>query len=1131
MRFPEFFNTIGWKAVRPLLRTYVQKADSPRLKRFLYTSKRACCVLLFLYIERVTALGVDMRSLIFSMFFLTAAPALANPAPDLAPAPSWVRRLPVTVPTDTNGLPVRVLLFDQQADLTRGSVARFTEVAATVQTAAGLGAGNISLTWRPDVDTITVHSLTITRAGKMIDVLSKQKFTVIRRETNLEQATLDGRLTASLLIDGLEVGDIIDLATTTVSRDPTLAGHVEIELAQWNGAIDHAHARLHWARGIPLQLRATPGLPAFAKTTDSNGSAVELSADHVQPLVQPQGAPARFLIGRVIEATDYISFADLGTLFTQLFAHAATIDPAGPLPAQIAAIRVASPDPAARASAALQLVENKIRYVALTMGEGGYVPASAEATWKSRLGDCKAKTALLIALLHGLDIAAVPVIVSTSAGDGLDERLPLIGRFDHVLVRATIAGRDYYLDGTRTGDRDIARLVTPNFHWAIPLLGPSASRLVRLTPTPRSDPDSDFTLAIDARGGVFAPAKAHSEVVYRGDGALLVKAMFETIPEAQRSAALRDYFRSNYDFIDPTSMTANFDAATGIETLSMDGTAKLKWDDNWLRIPGSSLAYKADFSRPDGPGKDAPFLLGYPSSERDTTTVQLPPHVDLWPGEVGHDVDQTIAGVHYHREASLAAGTLRMVKTENSLLPEIDAATARAAQPRLRTLYSEDVNLDDRHYLATDADLVALQLTTPDTAAAYIQRGLLLLDRQKYRLAIADFTEAHRLNANDVWPVANRAMAHFWLDEIADAQSDLAMAAQLEPANPIVARVRGMIAVSKGEWAAAVDAFTTSLQVSPNNIFSLMHRAAAYAASGKNDAALADTDVLLRLGSNAVELRLMRANILRAQGKSEAVLAEADALQREQPHDALAQVTAGKIYAAQHQRDRALAAFRAALATKPEAYIYVNRGEVRDHADFAGRRADIDAALKLQPAMPEALLDLGQLLLDQHDPRAAVATLSAVLANHPNSENAHLFRGIAYAKTGDTVAAQRDFTAAAAADPSPRFANSLCWTKATNDVSLASALNDCNRALKDGPAASFLDSRGFTYLRLGRVDDAIADLDAALKLAPRLAASLFVRSIAWSRKGDAAKAAADRAAAVAIDPDVAEVYAGYGVTK
>ena len=1065
------------------------------------------------------------------MVLWTAAPALANPAPDLAPAPSWVRRLPVTVPAGTNALPVRVLLFDQQADLNRGSVSHFSEVAATVQTAAGLGAGNISLTWRPDVDTITVHALTITRAGKTINVLAKQKFTVIRRETNLEQATLDGRLTASLLIDGLEVGDTIDLATTTVSRDPTLAGHVEAELAQWNGAIDHAHARLHWARGIPLQLRATSSLPAFATTTDSTGSAIEVSADHVQPLVQPKGAPARFLIGRVIEATDYKSFADLGALFTPLFAHAATIDPAGQLPAQIAAIRAASTDPAARASAALDLVESKIRYVALTMGEGGYAPASADSTWKSRFGDCKAKTALLIALLHGLDIAAVPVIVSSTAGDGLDERLPLIGRFDHVLVRATIAGRDYYLDGTRTDDKDIARLVTPNFHWIMPLIGSSASRLVQLTPTPRSDPDSDFTLAIDARGGVFAPAKAHSEVVYRGDGALLIKAMFEAIPEAQRNAALREYFRSNYDFIDPSNMTANFDASTGIEKLSMDGMAKLKWDDNWLRIPGSSLAYQADFSRADGPDKDAPFLLAYPTYERATTTIQLPPHVDLWPGDVGHDIDQTVAGIHYHREASLATDTLRMVKSENTLLPEIDAPTARAAQPRLRTLYSEDVNLDKSHYLATDADLVAVQLTTPDTAAAFFHRGLLLLDRQKYQLAIADLTEAHRLNDKDVWPVANRAMAHFWLHENADAQSDIATAAQLDPANPVVARVSGMIAGSKGEWAAAIAAFTKSLELEPNNTFSLMHRAAAYIASGKKDAALADTDALIRLGAEPAALRLMRANILKAQGKSNEVIAEAEALQRGQPHNALAQVTAGKIYAAQHQRDRALAAFQDALATKPEAYIYVNRGEVRDHTDFAGRRADLDAALKLEPAMPEALADLGKLFLDQHDPRGAISTLSAVLAAHPNSQNAHLFRGIAYAKTGDSVAAELDFAAAVTGDSSPMSANNLCWTKAVNDVALASALDDCNRALKDGPAASFLDSRGFTYLRLGRVDDAIADLDAALMLAPRLAPSLFVRSLAWARKGDPAKAAADRASALAIDPDVAAIYSGYGVTR
>src|SRR5207245_7674926 len=40
---------------------------------------------------------------------------------------------------------------------------------------------------------------------------------------------------------------------------------------------------------------------------------------------------------------------------------------------------------------------------------GGLVPASAETTWSRRFGDCKAKTALLLAILHEFGIEAEPV--------------------------------------------------------------------------------------------------------------------------------------------------------------------------------------------------------------------------------------------------------------------------------------------------------------------------------------------------------------------------------------------------------------------------------------------------------------------------------------------------------------------------------------------------------------------------------------------------------------------------------------------------------------------------------------------------------------------------------------------------
>ena len=74
-----------------------------------------------------------------------------------------------------------------------------------------------------------------------------------------------------------------------------------------------------------------------------------------------------------------------------------------------------------------------------------------------------------------------------------------------------------------------------------------------------------------------------------------------------------------------------------------------------------------------------------------------------------------------------------------------------------------------------------------------------------------------------------------------------------------------------------------------------------------------------------------------------------------------------------------------------------------------------------------------------------------------------------------------------------------------------------------------MDSRGFVYLKLGEIDKALADYDAALRLMPTLASSLYGRGLAKKRKGDTAGADSDFKAATALRPTIADEFAIYGV--
>jgi tetratricopeptide (TPR) repeat protein len=92
------------------------------------------------------------------------------------------------------------------------------------------------------------------------------------------------------------------------------------------------------------------------------------------------------------------------------------------------------------------------------------------------------------------------------------------------------------------------------------------------------------------------------------------------------------------------------------------------------------------------------------------------------------------------------------------------------------------------------------------------------------------------------------------------------------------------------------------------------------------------------------------------------------------------------------------------------------------------------------------------------------------------------------------------------------------------------AMADCNESLRLRPGdGNTLGTRGLVYLKLKKLDLALADYDTALQADPKDAFSLYGRSIAKRLNGDEAGANVDIAAAKRISPDIAEDFERYGV--
>src|SRR5579872_3606316 len=138
------------------------------------------------------------------------------------PPPSWVKPTAPPAKSAPTQAAVRILLVDQQVELTPKTISHYVENVIRIQTPQGMSdTGTITLVWNPDTDILTVHKVHILRGEKVIDVLgSGQTFTIARREANLDLATLDDTLTAILQPADMQVGDTLDVAYTLERTDP-----------------------------------------------------------------------------------------------------------------------------------------------------------------------------------------------------------------------------------------------------------------------------------------------------------------------------------------------------------------------------------------------------------------------------------------------------------------------------------------------------------------------------------------------------------------------------------------------------------------------------------------------------------------------------------------------------------------------------------------------------------------------------------------------------------------------------------------------------------------------------------------------------------------------------------------------
>ena len=474
--------------------------------------------------------------------------ALAAEAVRKAPAWPWVSELalpqanPARARQHADGLAYRIA--DRQMRAEPGGDTTYRRSAYEVIDRSGLEEGaSLTVDFDPARETLVLHHARVWRSGVAQDRLARARIQVVANEDELERGIVTGRKTARVEFEDVRVGDVVDYAYSWVNRDPLVPSDV------WGGhglgwSIPVAVTRLRvlWPHGTKPTIARHGGAGPPRVTSAGAWDLYEWTSLDPEPVTAEKDVPNEVETYPRVELSSLSSWGQVVDLALPLYAgHRAPSAWKG----EIARIR-ALPDPKRRITEAIRLVQDKLRYVSLSIGAGSYRPRSPDVVVASGYGDCKDKALLLSLVLRELGVDAVPALTDADAGRGLPNAVPSMASFDHAIVRFRAGGRTYWVDATDSHAGGVFPNLTGLYYaWALPIT--PGQRALEPIPRPEAPArNSDVLERYTLPAGSKASLTLEVTTVFAGLEADIVRSDLASYGLAQTEKKYLDYYAEMY---------------------------------------------------------------------------------------------------------------------------------------------------------------------------------------------------------------------------------------------------------------------------------------------------------------------------------------------------------------------------------------------------------------------------------------------------------------------------------------------------------------------------------------------------------------------------------------------------------
>ena len=323
------------------------------------------------------------------------------------------------------------------------------------------------------------------------------------------------------------------------------------------------------------------------------------------------------------------------------------------------------------------------------------------------------------------------------------------------------------------------------------------------------------------------------------------------------------------------------------------------------------------------------------------------------------------------------ATAIRVEEATRASVPRFDVRNDRAMQNMITALDRQTTTTRTARYGVNET-------TTPQTAGTFLDRGILFASRGDYEMAIADFTEAIRMNPNlfSAYILRGRALraSVSKVIDVAENFSAITTTRTGRQVSPEQARIY--------DWAIAD--FTQAIRLDPTNTRAYNGRGTTYHDKGDYDRAIADYTQAIRLDTNYADAYNNRGLAYWDKRDYDRAIIDYNQAIRLAPNDGLAYINRGNVYYANGDYDRAIADYTQVIRLDPNYVVaYTNRGNVHyDNGDYDRAIADYTQVIRLDPNNANAYNDRGNAYYMRRDYDRAIADYEAALRIDPNDAHA-----------------------------------------------------------------------------------------------------------------------------------------------